>query len=143
MQRVEFQLRRGVLKEFDVSTVEELLQRIDGMWAYCTQKWLTLCRPNGPNVSRWGLTRKWRGVQSAKFHQVTSPLVRKKVREGNLHRMLNQSAGLNLSIGAKLGDGAHLDTTLQVIGQWTEYRLRSNNTSFEAEIFRRRGRFLR
>lgn len=47
---VEFQLRRAVLKEFGVSTIEDLLENVDAIWAYCTKRWLTLCRPNGSNA---------------------------------------------------------------------------------------------
>lgn len=77
--RVEFQLRRQVLKEMGVSTVNELIHNIDGIWAYCTREWLTLRRSNGErNVSRWTIRRKWAVIQLAKFQELTTPLVRKK-----------------------------------------------------------------
>jgi hypothetical protein len=37
VQRLEGQLRRPVLKELGVSSVDELLANLDGLWAYCFQ----------------------------------------------------------------------------------------------------------
>lgn len=80
-------------------------------------------------------------IQSAQFQVMAPPLVRKKVREGNLRRLMNQAAGLAVSIAA-LGNHSSLDTTLQLVGGWTEERLRSKKTSFDGEKASRRPRFL-
>jgi len=141
--RVEFQLRRGVLKELGIMTVNDLLDNVDGVWSYCAGGWLTLRRPGSEaNVSRWKVKRKWGIVQSAKFRELSSPLVREKVREGNLQQLMNQASGLAVSIAA-LGDHANLDTTLQSIGYWTEHRLSSKKTSFDGQKEARRSRFLK
>ncbi len=58
------------------------------------------------------VTVEWAVIQSAKFQELTTPLVRKKVRQGNLTQMMNQAAGLTVSIAA-LGDHSDLDSTLQ------------------------------
>lgn len=141
--RVEFQLRRGILKELGVNTIDELLDRLDGIWAYCTKEWLTLRRSNGQaNVSRREVRRKWALIQSAKFRELTSPLVRQKVCQGNITQLLNQAAGLSVSIAA-LGDHRDLDSTLEILGNWVEERMRKKNTSFNGEKTIRRERFLR
>lgn len=111
-------------------------------WAYCTQQWLTLRRSNGEkNVTRWSTRRKWTLIQSARIEDLASPLIRNRVREGNLRMLLNQAAGLALSIAA-LGDHSSLDTTLQFVGSWTEEKLRRRNLSFDADKESRRKRFI-
>ena len=140
--RVEFQLRRGVLKEVGVSNIHELFENIDGLWAYLTREWLTLRQPKREtNVSRWPLKRKWMEIAAAKFNHQTSPLVRRRVREGNLRQLMNQAAGLAVSIAA-LGDHDSLGETLQTLGYWTELRLSRKNTSFDGEKANRKSRFL-
>jgi hypothetical protein len=38
--RIEFQLRREILNEIGIKDINDLFQKIDGAWAYCTRKWL-------------------------------------------------------------------------------------------------------
>jgi len=140
--RVEYQMRREVLKELGVPTIEKLLEKVNGVWAYCTQEWLTLRRPNGEaNVSRWNVRRKWNKIQKAEYSQLAVPLIRERVRQGNLKQLMNQAAGLAVSIAA-LGNHSNLDNTLEILGVWTTERLRSKNTSFEGEREIRKSRFL-
>jgi hypothetical protein len=49
--RVEFQLRRDVLKEFEnkVETVKNLLFALKALWTYCTQSW---CRFSDQKIDR-------------------------------------------------------------------------------------------
>ncbi|MBI4282256.1 MAG: hypothetical protein HY672_02045 [Chloroflexi bacterium] len=62
--RVELQLRRQVLKEFGVNTLEELRERMGDLWRYCTQDWLTVCVPGADsNHARWGIRDYWTVVQ--------------------------------------------------------------------------------
>ena len=51
--RVEFQLRREMLKQLDINTLDDLQSRIGEIWAYLTQMWFRLDTP-------W-----WAAVQSA------------------------------------------------------------------------------
>ena len=41
--RVEFQLRRPVLRQLKVNTLEDLFQKAGGIWEYCTQSWSRFC----------------------------------------------------------------------------------------------------
>jgi len=77
--RIEFQIRREVLNELGLKTVDDLFQKADRAWASCTQKWLKFQdRPGLHHTQR--STFKWyeeiqdgfRGVQGAE------PLVREK-----------------------------------------------------------------
>jgi len=50
--RLEFQLRRSVLKELAVSSFEDLLPRCGGLWRYATGSWLRLSQSEDTAKSR-------------------------------------------------------------------------------------------
>lgn len=58
--RIEFQLRQKPIKEFGLSEPIQLLEELNGVWRYCTEKWLNLRKDNGDkNRSRWPLAKIW------------------------------------------------------------------------------------
>ncbi|MGH8560794.1 MAG: replication initiation factor [Nevskiales bacterium] len=58
--RLEFELKREALKAHGVDSLDELLGKLGGLWAYATQSWLRLALP-GPdeNQSRWPIHPVW------------------------------------------------------------------------------------
>lgn len=99
--RIEFQIRREVLKELGLKTAEDLFQKIDQAWAYCTKQWLKFQdRPGLHHTQR--TTFKWyeeiqdsfQGVQGA------APLVREKAVSMDKKRLMQQANGLITSIHA-------------------------------------------
>lgn len=99
--RIEFQLRREVLKQLGLKNVEDLFQKIDEAWAYCTKKWLKFQdRPGLHHTQR--STLKWyeeiqdgfNGVQGAE------PLVREKAISSDKQRLMQQANGLIVALHA-------------------------------------------
>jgi hypothetical protein len=99
--RIEFQLRREVLKNLGLREIADLSPKIDGAWAYCTKKWLKFQnRPGLHHTQR--STFKWyeeiqdgfQGVQGAE------PLVREKAVNMDKKRLMQQANGLIKSIHA-------------------------------------------
>ena len=79
--RLEFQLRRAILKEMAIATVDDLLANLAGIWAYGAEKWLLLKIPNpaDKNPSRWPLHSLWALLQAAEFGDQRQPaLVRSR-----------------------------------------------------------------
>lgn len=73
--RLEGQLRRPVLKELGVNSVDDLLGNLDGLWGYCFQQWLVLKLPQAgdSNNSRWPIDPLWVGLQAASFGDCCAP----------------------------------------------------------------------
>jgi len=99
--RIEFQLRRAILNEVHLKTAEDLFQKIDQAWAYCTKNWLKFQdRPGLHHTQR--STFKWyeeiqdgfRGAQGAE------PLVRKKAVSMDKKRLMQQANGLIIALHA-------------------------------------------
>jgi len=99
--RIEFQLRREIIKDIGINLIDDLFQKIDGAWAYCTKKWLKF--QDHPELHHTQqLTLKWyeeiqngfNGVQGAK------PLVRKKAVSMDKKRLMQQANGLIIALHA-------------------------------------------
>lgn len=139
--RVEFQLRREVLKEFGLLTLDDVLPKESELWIALTQNWLTIRSPKGGNVSRWPVKRKWKIIQKAYLNQDKSPLVRQKVIIGSSIQLLDQINGLSISLAA-INDHRDITETLAVIKSWIDLKLQKKATNFEVETEHRKKRFI-
>lgn len=139
--RVEFQLRRQVLKEFNVNTVEDFFKVENKIWAYLTQEWLSFkSNNNDSNVSRRTVKRKWQVIQMANNNYLVSPAIREKIKVGSLQKVLDQSAGLFQSIAA-IEDIDNSKDVGRLVSDYLENKLRKNNTSFQSEKEKRQKQF--
>lgn len=58
--RLEFELKREALKAHGVDSLDDLLTKLGGLWAYATQDWLRLSIPTtDENQSRWPTHPVW------------------------------------------------------------------------------------
>jgi hypothetical protein len=99
--RIEFQLRREVLRDLKIKNIDDLFQKIDGAWAYCTKSWLKFQdRPGLHHTQRttfdWyeEIQNGFAGVQGAE------PLVREKAVRIDKQRLVQQANGLIIAIHA-------------------------------------------
>ncbi|MEZ6058427.1 MAG: hypothetical protein R3C01_17130 [Planctomycetaceae bacterium] len=60
--RVEYQLRRPVLKEFQINAVDDLPAKLCGMWEHLTTDWFSLRLPDNENTTRRSLHPWWASV---------------------------------------------------------------------------------
>lgn len=77
--RLEFEFKRGALKELGVSSLDDLLPQLAGLWRYVTEHWLRLTVPNPSDSyqSRWPNHPLWNELSSVQWSDVsTSPLAR-------------------------------------------------------------------
>jgi len=140
--RVEFQIRRKCLKEFGVNSIDDFFLKENNIWSYLTYEWLTLRIPSSDkNKARWLLDSRWTIVQNADLKQLFSPAIRQKVKMGNTEQLLDQIAGLLISVGA-LNNHDNLSVTTEIAKRWTESKLHNRNTTFNEEKIQRSRRFL-
>ncbi|RJQ24713.1 MAG: replication initiation factor [Peptococcaceae bacterium] len=140
--RVEFQIRREVLKEFGIYSLEDLLEKENGIWDYLTSKWLIIKQSFGKNVSRWKVKNKWKLVQQANsFYLKGSPLVRESFKQGNVNRLMDQASGALMSVAA-LTNHKSVDDTITLLKTWTNIKLERKQTSFKEETERRKRKFI-
>lgn len=99
--RIEFQLRRPVLKELGLNSDNDLVKKAPGIWAYCTGEWLKFMdRPGLHHTQRktfeWykHIQEGFQGVQDA------VPAIRNKVVRADKDRLIRQANGLIISLKA-------------------------------------------
>ena len=99
--RIEFQLRREVLKEIGLKCVDDLLPKIDGAWAYCTRKWLKFQDRPGFHHTQKRTFDWYREIQNG-FNGVqgAEPLVRIKAVQMDKKRLVQQANGLIAALHA-------------------------------------------
>jgi len=138
--RVEYQIRRSVLKEFQINSVEDFLIKEDQIWIYLTKKWIMLKELNDTNISRCKIDKRWEKIQNYNNKINIEPIIRKKIKEGNVIGLLDQSSGLAISLGA-IYNHKNLDETFNIIKTYTKIKLQKNETSFKEEKEKRKAKF--
>ena len=139
--RVEFQIRRKILKEFSIFTVEDVFSKLENIWAYLTQKWLLMKGKSGKNVTRNKVIRKWKIVQKANSNYKATPQIREAIKKGNKEKLLTQCEGLIKSIAALEGTDTLLDTCMK-IEEFSKRKNRKQRTTFKAEVEKRKNRYI-
>lgn len=77
--RLEFQFEREFLKSRQLSSLESVLERLDGLWGYATSGWLRLTVPSETDTtrSRWPLHPLWVALSMVKWKSAHSVLLDK------------------------------------------------------------------
>jgi hypothetical protein len=83
--RLEFQFRRGILKELGITTFDQLDEALGSLWAYATQSWLRLTDPDSHLKKRADLPTHplWEALRIADWLDA-EPCVREPVQLGRL-----------------------------------------------------------
>lgn len=108
--RCEFQIRRPVLKEFDVptDTVQDIFVNLQAIWRYLTLEWCRFCTEpvdrENKHQDRAITSSLWELVQSAVF----SPIMRTatRIRQSlikNIDALRDQFRGIAMSLAASEG----------------------------------------
>ena len=101
--RVEYQLRREILKEFQIETFQNLLDISPDMWNYLTKDWFSIRQPSETDTtrSRWMLSEDWQTIHESfkSFGQLTG-VVREKIKQVSIEKLVPQMAGLLTSFSA-------------------------------------------
>lgn len=104
--RMEFEIRRDAIRQFQVVAPADVLAAVADMWRYCTHDWLRLCVPTGDETrSRWPLDPSWEVVQHASLRQEELGLARVRARKGaaSLARVIPQLVGYLVAFAALVG----------------------------------------
>jgi hypothetical protein len=114
--RIEFEIARGGLREFQVETPSDALHRAGAVWAAVTEDWMTHRVPTGDATrSRWPLSREWGFVQSATLrgNAIGLDRIRAGRRAGNVRRKVPAFVGYLVDLASEF-DATSLDSALGV-----------------------------
>lgn len=97
--RVEAQIRRTVLKQFAIKTIEDLRNKQADLWEYITGSWFSLRNLDNERSSRRTMTDFWALVHDSSPFGTESGVKRKTQRDraGDLKWYLTRIIGLTIS----------------------------------------------
>ncbi len=140
VHRLEFEIGRQGLLEFDLNTPAQVLAAAGDLWAYATGEWLTFRSPTADRTrSRWPLAPEWRSVQQATLGHEPVGLERLRLarRSKSIEKLLPGLTGYLASMGALLGT-ERIDDTLGAIGHHLHTYEIISHTAFAERVARRR-----
>ena len=141
VHRLEFEIGRQGLVEFDLNTPGQVLAAAGDLWAYATAEWLTYRSPTADRTrSRWPLAPEWLQVQHATLghHPVGLERLRLARRSTSIARLLPGLTGYLASMGALIGTEG-IDDTLGAIGHHLHTYEIVSHTAFAERVAGRRG----
>ncbi|HEX2681686.1 MAG TPA: hypothetical protein VHQ03_10375, partial [Candidatus Dormibacteraeota bacterium] len=128
--RLEFQLRRQVLKECGVDTPEGAIEQRSELWSYATE-WLSLRAPRraGRRV-RWPVDDVWLRLAASELELPAQPLVRQRIRKRDESVLVRGLAGYASSLAAMHGV-KDLDVAMAVSRHRVAEHMRATGRDFE------------
>ena len=140
--RLEFQVRRDALAEFQLRTAGEVLASVQDLWRYGTVDWLTLRVPTADRRERrWPLDPLWREVQAVIIAPSVSGVVRRRLLQATEERIVQGLQG-HVTSWAALRGRRHLHGTLEAVRPILERYLASRGRTFTGEVERKRARLM-
>ena len=139
--RFEFQIRRQILKEMSVDSVEDLKQRLADLWRYCTHDWLRVCIPGSKNnQSRWKVKDYWKLIQDGyNLFGKAYGVLRLKTKQLNCDRLMKQARGCLVSAAAVIGSG--IGTSMGIFQMKRELQAIIARPDFIQDVEKRKGSF--
>lgn len=97
--RVEFQLRRAILKTLGLDTISATFPTLENVWAYCSQQWLSFKDHPEREHHRRPVSSWWESVQNSFLGiEEPQPLIRAKAINAEKIRLARQAYGLIVSL---------------------------------------------
>ena len=104
--RVEFQIRRPALKEFQINTVDDLFEKAPALWEYLTCKWFSLRYRDNERQNRRTVHPWWEDVQQT-AHRLGEIIPIERIQKSDLlppvYHFIKQMGGMLPSYAARLG----------------------------------------
>lgn len=141
--RVEFELHREVLRQFGVSTPDEVLAVTGSMWHYLTHDWLTHRVPtNDETKARWPISPAWQVVQRARICGDSIGIERAygAKQAGLLSNLMPSLVGQLANFGALTGSGSMIDLLPNLERQLSHYS-RTSGRSMSSRITEKKQKY--
>lgn len=140
VHRLEFEIGRQGLVDFDLNMPAQVIAAAGDLSAYATGEWLTYRSPTADQTrSRWPLAPEWRQVHKATFGHEAVGLERLRLarRSASIEKLLPGLTGYLASLGALIGTEGIEDTVRAVGHHLHTYEIISR-TAFAERVARRR-----
>jgi hypothetical protein len=141
--RIEFEINRTALRQFDLSSPEDVLDGAGALWAYLTSEWLTHRVPGvDMTKARWPISPQWEVVRHAFISENGHGLNRVYLgkRRGGVANIMPSLEGYLASFGA-YAQALTLDQLLPHLKDSLAQRERDTGVSFGERVAEKRRKF--
>ena len=137
--RLEFQLRRQLLRECGIDTPEQVIDRRIQLWKYSTQ-WLSLREPRHETRRvRWPVDNVWVQLAELEVSPPVSPLIRQRLKQHEESVLVRGLAGYASSLAAISGV-SDLDVTMAVSRRRVADYMKATGRDFDDLVLAKRRR---
>jgi hypothetical protein len=134
--RIEFEMAGAALREFGLTSPEDVLDAAGSLWTYLTNDWLTHRVPGlDETKSRWAISSQWECVQRATIGEGSHGLNRMYLgkRRGGVASIMSGLEGYLASFGA-YAEASSLDDMLPHLRDALRQRERDTGVSFGERV---------
>jgi hypothetical protein len=135
--RVEFQLRRKVIKELGIGTTNCLRSKLGGAWGYLTEEWFSLRLPDQARQDRRTVHPWWEDIQGVadQFGPVIDlQRLADADQPASLDWYISHLSGCLPSIAARLGTNDYREAAIRLHNEMCNYWF---NRNFQEEYAKR------
>lgn len=135
--RIEYQMRRAPLKQFGINSIDDLTEKIGGLWSYLSENWFSLRLQDNDQQNRRSLLPWWADVQEQQ--KEFGPAIRLRRGMGPINPasaswLVCHISGCLASFAAKIGATDFLDAINQLNNEMHVYWF---DKDFKGEVCKR------
>lgn len=131
--RVEFQIRKKVLNELRVFTIEDFVNKEKEIWKYLTNDWFKIKSRRNKNNYNSKVKRKWKKVQKSVDLETKEIIIRKPYRSGDVNSHLNQIFG-NITSYAAIKNNLNEEEILKEVKKLLHQKQKDKDLTFEEMV---------
>lgn len=130
---LEFELKSEFLREFNITTIEDLENRLKDIWHYCTKEWLVKVNRINTRIERCPINEKWQEIQQAYDNFLSKGIIkREKQIDMEADTLIPNIVGNITSYSARKNIIC-IDNAFENLYKNTKEYLAIKNTTFEKE----------
>lgn len=131
---IEFEIKSEFLRHFNINTVNDILEHLQDLWLFCTNKWLIKIDRTNERIERCNINSNWLEIQKAYNNFNTNGLIEKQKQvELDALILIPNIVGNITSYSARIGN-SNIDDAFSKLYKDTQKYLYNKKTSFEEEV---------
>lgn len=135
---IEFEIKSEFLRQFNIDTVNDILEHLQDLWLFCTNEWLQKIDRTNIRVERCNINSDWLEIQKAYSNFNSKGIIEKKKQiELDALVLVPNIVGNITSYSARKGN-INIDEAFSNLYRDTKKYLFNKDTSFEKEVHNKR-----
>lgn len=130
---LEFELKSEFLREFKIKTIQDLENRLQDIWQYCTKEWLVKVDRTNSRIERCPINEEWQELQNAYNTYLSIGLIKREKQINMEADTLIPSIVGNITSFSAKKNIILIDKAFENLYKTTKRYLYIKNTTFEKE----------